>query len=49
MSDDMDRLVREVSRVADNLASFSVICTIVLACAATFVIGLLLAMIGCVS
>ena len=49
MNDDMDRLIREVRRVADNLASFSVICTTVYYVALALVLGALLTLIGCTS
>ena len=49
MNDDMDRLIREVSRIADNLSSFSAICTTVYYVALALVLGVLLTLIGCTS
>lgn len=49
MNNDMDDLIRAVNRIASNLESFNAICTIVLGVAAAFVIGAMLALIGCAS
>lgn len=47
MNEDLDRLTREVSRIANNLASFSAICTTVLFVTVALVLGAVLTLMGC--